>query len=79
MRIPQIGMGTYQIPQDVTKEMVLHALNSGYKYIDCAYLYGNEQQVGEAFREWFQTHSRDDVFISTKLWNTNHHPVRAKK
>ena len=79
MSVPQIGMGTYQIPQDSTKELVLCALAAGYRYIDCAYLYGNEQQVGDAFHEWFQTHQRDEVFISTKLWNTNHHPKRVRK
>lgn len=35
--------------------------------------------MGEALHEWFQTHPRESVFISTKLWNTNHHPVRVRK
>ena len=79
MSIPQIGMGTYQIPKDSTKAAVLCALEAGYRYIDCAYLYGNEQQIGDAFQEWFKDHPREELFISTKLWNTNHHYARVRK
>lgn len=40
--MPQLGFGTWQIPQNVTKEMVLEALNKGYTHIDCAHVYENE-------------------------------------
>ncbi|KAH0573854.1 Aldose reductase [Spironucleus salmonicida] len=72
--IPQIGFGTYQAPLDATKEIVLNALNTGYKHIDCAFVYKNETAVGEAFQEFFQSHDRSDYWITTKLWNTNHNP-----
>ena len=59
------------------KNAVLHALKSGYRHIDCAYMYQNEDEVGEAFTEAFKTGicKREDVFITTKLWCTFHSRV----
>lgn len=79
MEIPQLGFGTWLLPVDSTKEMVLSALNKGYTHIDCALVYENERQVGEAFAEFFKTHDRSKYWITTKLWNTNHHPDNVRK
>ncbi|RXM93228.1 Alcohol dehydrogenase [NADP(+)] A, partial [Acipenser ruthenus] len=56
---------------------VLSALDSGYRHIDCAAAYGNEQEVGEALRERVgpgKPIKREHVFVTSKLWNTKHHP-----
>ena len=60
------------------KQLVLKALNSGYKHIDCAAIYQNEKQVGEAFSEYFATHDRKGVFVTGKLWNTDHSPANVR-
>ncbi|MGH0148344.1 UNVERIFIED_CONTAM: hypothetical protein FKN15_012889 [Acipenser sinensis] len=59
------------------KQAVLSALDSGYRHIDCAAAYGNEQEVGEALRERVgpgKPIKREHVFVTSKLWNTKHHP-----
>lgn len=66
--LPSIGFGTYKIPEgDATKEAVLEALMTGYRHIDTASFYGNEVSVGEALREFGR--AREDIFITTKIWN----------
>lgn len=73
-QIPQLGLGTWLMPRDCCKQMVLEALNMGYKHIDCALVYGNEKEIGEALGEFFKTHDRSQYWITSKLWNHNHHP-----
>lgn len=66
--IPVIGLGVYKSePGPVTKQAVLDALRVGYRHIDTAAIYNNEADVGEAIAE--SGLDRDDVFITTKLWN----------
>jgi diketogulonate reductase-like aldo/keto reductase len=63
-----IGFGTWEIiPDQSAKQAVLEALGAGYRLIDAAKIYGNEQGVGEAIRE--SGIPREDLFITTKLWN----------
>ncbi|QEW02629.1 aldo/keto reductase [Microbacterium lushaniae] len=66
-RIPQLGVGTYKVPADVTAELVADALRFGYRHIDTASLYGNEAEVGEGLRR--SGVPREDVFVTTKVWN----------
>lgn len=68
--IPQLGFGTWQIPEDDTQSIVEHALKTGYRHIDTAAAYGNEAQVGAALQA--SGLPRDEVFVTTKLWNANH-------
>ncbi len=69
--IPCVGFGTWQSPDgDVAKNAVLSAIASGYRHIDTAAAYGNEGSVGDAIRECGV--NREDLFITTKLWNTDH-------
>jgi diketogulonate reductase-like aldo/keto reductase len=78
--IPAVGFGTL-IPDPVaTKQATRTALEVGFRHFDCAERYRNEQAVGEAMQEMFKagTVRREDVFVSTKLWNTNHRPERVK-
>ena len=78
--IPVVGFGTL-IPGLVeTREAVKSALGVGFRHFDCAERYGNEEAVGAAMREAFDagTVQREDVFVTTKLWNTNHRPERVR-
>jgi len=69
-----IGLGTWKSEPGAVKKAVKHALKVGYRHIDCAAVYGNEKEVGEALKEVFDegTISRHDIWITSKLWNTNH-------
>jgi diketogulonate reductase-like aldo/keto reductase len=67
-KLPVIGFGTWQIGSDENaKEAVLTALEVGYRIIDTARIYGTERGVGEAIRE--SGLKREDIFVTTKLWN----------
>ncbi len=68
--IPLLGLGVWQLePGEQTRNAVLAALSCGYRLIDTARIYGNERQVGEAVRACGL--SREEVFITTKLWNSD--------
>jgi diketogulonate reductase-like aldo/keto reductase len=78
--IPAVGFGTL-IPDPVaTKQATKTALEVGFRHLDCAERYRNEAAVGDAMRETFKAGRirRDDVFVTTKLWNTNHRPERVR-
>ena len=65
--IPQLGFGVFQVPPEDTAEAVGRALQTGYRLIDTAAAYGNERGVGEAIAR--SGLARDEVFVTTKLWN----------
>jgi len=65
--IPQLGIGTYKVPADVTADLVAGALAAGYRHVDTAALYGNEVEVGEGIRA--SGLEREEVFVTTKVWN----------
>ena len=71
-KIPALGLGTWQSQEGQVKNAVLHALKVGYRHIDCAFIYNNETEVGEAFKEAFAAGivKREDLFVTTKLWCT---------
>ena len=68
--IPQLGFGVFQVPPEDTAKAVTHALEAGYRHIDTARAYGNEEGVRDAVDA--SGLNRDDVFITTKLWNDSH-------
>jgi 2,5-diketo-D-gluconate reductase A len=68
--IPQLGFGVFQVPPEDTAEAVTRALATGYRHIDTAAAYQNEAAVGQAFRA--SGLDREDVFITTKCFNTDH-------
>jgi 2,5-diketo-D-gluconate reductase A len=74
--IPQLGFGVFQIPPDETAEAVQRAFDVGYRHIDTAEGYGNEAGVGEGFRA--SGLARDEVFITSKLDNSEHRPDDAR-
>lgn len=73
--IPVLGFGTYKIAPDDTYEAVSRALNIGYRHIDTAQMYGNEAEVGAAIET--SRIPRDEIFLTTKVDNSNHEPERA--
>src|SRR5277367_6003693 len=78
--IPALGFGTL-IPDPVaTKTATKAALEAGFRLLDTAERYHTEKEVGEAMQEVFKEGKikREDVFVVTKLWNTNHRPQRVK-
>ena len=78
--MPALGFGTL-IPDPVaTKSATKAALDAGFRLLDTAERYRTETEVGQAMQEVFKEGKikRDDVFIITKLWNTNHRPERVK-
>lgn len=66
VEMPMLGYGVFRIPEDKTKEVVSEALNTGYRLIDTAAGYLNEQAVGQAIND--SSIPRDQIFLTTKLW-----------
>lgn len=73
--IPVLGFGTYKVAPEDTYDAVSRALEVGYRHIDTAQMYGNEAEVGAALEE--SGIAREDLFITTKVDNSNHEPDRA--
>jgi 2,5-diketo-D-gluconate reductase A len=68
VEMPQLGFGVFQVPDEETTAAVKAALDAGYRSIDTATIYGNEAGVGKAIAE--SGIARDELFITTKLWNS---------
>jgi len=77
--MPATGFGTLIRDPIAAKRAIKAALAAGFRHLDCAELYGNEDVVGVALKESIAagTVRRDQVFVTTKLWNTNHRPDRV--
>lgn len=73
-KIPAVGLGTWQSDPGQVRAAVAHAIKSGYRHIDCAWCYGNEDEVGQGIKEGLEATGlkRSDIFITTKLWCTFH-------
>ncbi|WP_261642180.1 2,5-didehydrogluconate reductase DkgA [Erwinia mallotivora] len=71
--MPQIGLGVWQASIDEARQAALKALEVGYRSIDTAAIYKNEEGIGQALQE--TTVARDDIFITTKLWNDDQQNV----
>jgi 2,5-diketo-D-gluconate reductase A len=75
--IPQLGFGVFQIPPEETAEAVTRALETGYRHVDTAQMYGNEREVGDAVRA--SGLDREEVFVTSKLSNASHRPSEASE
>ncbi len=69
--MPALGLGTWQSEPGKVQTAVSYALRNGYKLVDCAYCYGNEEEVGKGLAEAFASGvRREDVFVVSKVWAT---------
>ena len=75
--IPQLGLGVYKVNQDIAVQLVGTALDLGYRRIDTAALYDNEQEVGAAIRK--SSVPREEIFVTTKIWNDRQGYHEAKE
>jgi len=83
VKIPGLGFGTFanEGAKGETYKAVAHALKVGYRHLDCAWFYLNEGEVGEAVRDFLKENpsvKREDLFITTKVWNHLHKPEDVK-
>ena len=78
--IPALGFGTLIPDPAETRTATAEALKTGFRHLDCAERYRNEREVGEALQAELASGAitREDLFITTKLWNTNHRPERVE-
>ena len=76
VKMPKLGYGVYQTPPEETERCVLEAIETGYRSIDTAQAYGNEEGVGNALKKCGLP--REEFFITTKVWITNAGYERAK-
>jgi aldehyde reductase len=78
--MPALGFGTLIPDLTLTRTATRDALDAGFRHFDCAERYRNEREVGEALEAGLAAEgiAREDVFITTKLWNTNHRPERVE-
>ncbi len=79
-RIPALGFGTLIPDPAVTITATRDALEAGFRHFDCAERYGNEREVGTGLHAGLAAAkiAREDIFVTTKLWNTNHRPNRVE-
>lgn len=80
LQMPQIGLGTWKSDPGVVSNIVQTAIQVGYRSIDCACDYGNEQEVGKGIADGIAAAgiSRQDLFVTSKLWNHYHRPEHVR-
>ncbi|XP_031384121.1 NADP-dependent D-sorbitol-6-phosphate dehydrogenase [Punica granatum] len=81
-KMPVLGLGVWRMEGKEIRDLIISSIKIGYRHFDCAADYKNEAEVGEALAEAFRTGlvKRDDLFITTKLWNSDHgHVIEACK
>lgn len=80
-KIPTLGLGTWQSKPNEVFQAIINAIETGYRHIDCACIYENEKEVGAAIKQAIADKivTREELFITSKLWNADHDPSRVEK
>ena len=78
--MPQVGFGLWKVPKDVCSNTVYRAIEAGYRHLDSASDYANEEEVGAGIKAAIDQGlcKREDLWVTSKLWNTYHHPDHVK-
>jgi D-xylose reductase len=78
--LPSVGLGMWKIANADTAEIVRQAMSVGYRHLDAACDYGNEREVGDGIRKAISDKicSREQLWVTSKLWNTYHHPSHVR-
>ena len=78
--MPTLGLGLWKLPEQSVASTVVDAVAAGYRHVDSAADYGNEEAVGEGLRQVLETTDvvRDDLWVTSKLWNTFHRPEHVR-
>jgi alcohol dehydrogenase (NADP+) len=76
-QMPAVGLGTWQSQPNEVYEAVLSAIQLGYRHLDCAHIYKNEKEIGDALQKAFAEGwvTREELWITSKLWNDSHAPA----
>ncbi len=79
-QFPSVGLGTWKLPKPQAAGLVTEAIRAGYRHLDCACDYGNEAEVGAGFAAARAEGlvRRDDMWVTSKLWNTYHEPKHVR-
>jgi diketogulonate reductase-like aldo/keto reductase len=78
--MPIIGLGTWKSKPGEVAAAVKYALQIGYRHLDCAFVYGNEHEVGQGIKEAMEEHNiaRKEIWVTSKLWSSFHHPEEVE-
>jgi D-xylose reductase len=79
-KLPAVGLGFWKVPRENAAELVVEAIRTGYRHLDCACDYGNEAEVGAGIRAAIDAGlcRREDLWITSKLWNTYHSKIHVR-
>jgi len=79
-QLPAVGMGFWKVGRDIAADVAQQAIETGYRHLDCACDYGNEAEVGEGIAAALQsgTVTREQLWVTSKLWNTYHRPEHVR-
>lgn len=79
-KMPALGLGTWKSAKGEVYGVVRKAIEIGYRHFDCAYLYGNEKEIGDAFADAIKAGDvqREELFVTSKLWNNRHRKEQTR-